>query len=78
MKMEIVSESDDNFKINVKQFGEVFVATDGDRVVIGTTEEIAVVEVEEQQQLAQKVKLAAPIENPKGLDWFAGTSWGNK
>ena len=26
----------------------------------------------------QKPKLAAPIENAKGLGWFDGTSWGTK
>ncbi len=77
MKVDIVSESDDQFNIKVKQFGEVFVATDGERSVIGTTEEIAVEGVEEMQEIAAKVKQPVPLENKKGLGWFDGTSWGN-
>ena len=78
MDIEIKAESDDSFKIETKKFGEVYVATDGDRVVIGKTEDDAIQGVEEAQELARPAKIAAPIENPKGLDWFAGTSWGNK
>lgn len=95
MEIEIVSESDDNFKITTKKFGEVAVATDGERVSIGTDEKSAKEGVEEMQVLAKiRAKIPAPIENrvietpsegprpapienPKGLDWFKGTSWGS-
>lgn len=82
MKVDIVSESDDQFKIKVKQFGEVFVAKDEERVAIGVTEEAAVEAVEEMQeqtqQAYQKAKQPVPLENRKGLGWFDGTSWGNQ
>lgn len=81
MKVDIVSESDDQFKIKVKQFGTVAVATDGERTAIGTTEELAVQAVEEMQELTQRAtgnaKQPAPLENRQGLGWFDGTSWGN-
>lgn len=77
MKIDIVSESDDQFSIKTKKFGEVVVATDGDRVAIGVTEEDAIEGVEEMQVQTQKAKQAVPLENRKGLSWFDGTSWGN-
>lgn len=78
MKVDIVSESDENFKIEVKQFGEVVVATDGERVAIADSEELAIQAVEEMQVQNIKAKVPAPIEPQKGLGWFDGTSWGNK
>jgi hypothetical protein len=83
MKVDIVAESDDLFKIKVKQFGEVFVAKDEERVAIADTEEAAVEAVEEMQEQNQKAaeyhkpKQPVPLENRKGLGWFDGTSWGN-
>jgi hypothetical protein len=77
MKVDVVTESDDQFKIKVKKFGEVFVAKDEDRVAIGSTEEAAVEGVVEMQESAKKAKQAVPLENKKGLGWFDGTSWGN-
>lgn len=76
MKAEIVSDSDDNFKIRVKEFGEVHVASDGEHAAIADTPEAAVEAVEEMQQINVKAKQPAPIESPKGLGWFDGTSWG--
>jgi hypothetical protein len=78
MDVEITTESDDNFKILTKQFGKVFVATDGERVAIEEKEELAIEAVGEMQELARPAKIAAPIENAKGLGWFDGTSWGTK
>ena len=71
MEWEIKSEENETFTINSKQMGEVAVASD---VVI---EEESDKEVEEMQ-LLRKTKRAAPLENPKGLGWFDGTSWGTK
>lgn len=88
MKVDLVDNSDDLFKIRVKQFGEVFVAKDEERVAIADTEEAAVEAVEEMQVQNQQAaavppgeryaaKQAVSLENKKGLDWFNGTSWGN-
>lgn len=89
MEVEIKGGDDDFFKIEVRQFGEQYVACDGERTAIGKTEEDAVKAVEEMQEDAEKVKEipppspakqkhSAPIENAKGLGWFDGTSWGTK
>lgn len=84
MNAKIVGEDDEFFKISVRKFGEQYVACDGERVSIGVTEEDAVKGVEEAQEShrvfkeVEKQKKAAPIENPKGLGWFDGTSWGTK
>lgn len=66
--------------------GSHYVATDGERVCIGTTETQAVSGVAEMIEIAENVvvnnppvqrqKIPAPIENNKGAGWFAGTSWG--
>jgi len=86
VNVEIVTINDECFKLDVKQFGSHFVATDGERVCIGTTETEAVSGVAEMIELAENVvvnneppvrqKIPAPIENNKGSGWFAGTSWG--
>ena len=78
MEWKIKSEEDKTFTINSKQMGEVAIASDGEHSAIGVTEEEAVKAVEEMQEAPQKTKLAAPLENPKGLGWFDGTSWGTK
>jgi hypothetical protein len=88
MKAQIVSEDDSNFKIEVKQFGEHYVASDGERVAIGTTEDEAFKNVYNMQQVSNDV-----IEDPKVIQrgpkpvdinpavttnspsWFSGTSW---
>lgn len=84
MRVEIVANNDENFNIEVKKFGEQFVASDGERVVIGTTETDAlngVVELQEQNKVAEEIvergPKAVPIENPTSSDfgWFSGTSW---
>lgn len=77
-------------EIEVKKFGEQYVACDGERTAMGTTEELARQAIEEMRELSEKAvgettpapspppqKHAAPIHNKKGLDWFDGTSWGN-
>jgi len=86
VKIEIVTINDESFKLNVAQFGTHFVATDGERVCIGSTETDAISGVAEMIEIAENVvvnnppaerqKIPAPIENNKGAGWFAGTSWG--
>jgi hypothetical protein len=85
MKYDIQSSEDENFKINVKPFGEQHIATDGERVVIGTTEEIAVEGVKELQEQNKAVETKSPkpvsIENFRSTNsphWFEGTSWSTK
>ena len=85
MKAEIVAINDKNFNIEVKKFGEQYLATDGERVVVGSTEDHAVngvVELQEQNNVAeeavQRGPKAVPIENHKSVNsmkWFEGTSW---
>jgi hypothetical protein len=73
-------------RIMTQQMGEVWVSVCGTNSCIGSTEEESIDGIMEilesnkiqEQQPPQKVKLAAPIENPKGLGWFDGTSWGTK
>jgi hypothetical protein len=87
MNIEIQATEDDNFKITVKKFGEQHLATDGERVVIGTTEEAAVegvVELQEQNKQVEEIRTPSPkpvpLENPRstGVSWFEGTSWSTK
>lgn len=66
MKIEIVSEDDDNFsivnstpKIQCKQFGEVWVACDGKRSIIGKTEEDA---INGLQEIVDSALLPTPIQ----------------
>lgn len=86
MKIQILTINDESFKLNVAQFGTHYVATDGERVCIGSTETAAISGVAEMIEIAENVvvnnppvgrqKIPAPIENNKGAGWFAGTSWG--
>jgi hypothetical protein len=79
MEWNIKSEEDETFKIKTIKMGEFIVGCDGVRSVIAATEEDAVEAIEEMQEASsQRTKLAAPLENPKGLGWFDGTSWGTK
>jgi hypothetical protein len=81
MNVEIQSNDDENFKIVTKQFGGAYLVTDGERVAIESTPESTPEEAEEsleQMQTIGRTKIPAPLENPKGLGWFDGTSWGNK
>lgn len=84
MKYDIRSSEDKNFKIDVKQFGEQHIASDGERIVIAPTEELAVEGVEELQeqnkQASNNSPKPAPLENPRstGVSWFEGTSWSTK
>lgn len=75
-------------KIEAKKFGEVYVATDGERSAIGKTEEDAIKAIEDMQALSQAAideqtskSNAAPLENSKEghpFDPFGGTSWSGK
>jgi hypothetical protein len=82
MNIEIISNNDENFNIQVKPFGEQFIATDGERAVIAITAELAVEGVEEMQEISNNVKSnAAPLENSREghpFDFFGGTSWSGK
>ena len=76
MKYDIHTLEDENFKIESHPFGEQYIASDGERVVIGTTGEIAVEGVKELQEPRKLVDLykrplPAPLENPtsSGLSW---------
>jgi len=80
MNIEIVSNNDENFKIQVKQFGEQFLASDGERVAIALTEELAIEGVQEMQQVVNPTinTNAAPLENSREghpFNPFGGTSW---
>ena len=76
MKAEIVSNTDQYLKIDITQFGEKFIATDGERVVVVETPEDAVEKIEEISQ-PQPVERGVPLENPKSgrMGWFDNTSW---
>ena len=78
MKVEIISNSDENFKILSKQFGEVYVATDGTHSVIAATEQEAIKSVQEMQAQPPITRgKPVPLENPKSnrMGFFDGTSW---
>jgi len=83
MNIEIQATEDENFKVQVKKFGEQFIASDSERVVIAPTEEKAVEGVIEMQQQNAQVERGlkpVPIENTRstGMSWFEGTSWSTK
>lgn len=83
MNIQITANEDENFKITVKPFGEAFIAYDGERVALGSTEQVAVSAVQEMQEVPviHKGPKPAPLENPKKghpFDFFAGTSWEGK
>lgn len=80
MKYDIQSVEDENFKIKVKQFGDEYVASDGDRVTIARSQEDAVEglkEIQIQNQEINKGPKPAPIQNKvyNGTGWFEGTPW---
>jgi hypothetical protein len=82
MTYDIHTLEDANFKIETHSFGEQYIASDGERVVIGPTKEIAVEGVKELQEpnksiVNRKRPLPTPLENPtsSGMSWFSGTSW---
>jgi hypothetical protein len=80
MNIEIVSNNDENFKIQVKQFGEQFLASDGERVAIALTEELAIEGVEEMQKISTPPvnTNATLLENSRSghpFNPFGGTSW---
>lgn len=82
MNIEIVSNNDENFKIKVVQFGEQHIATDGERVAIGVTGELATEAVKDmQEQGIEAARNAAPLNNSSDghpFDPFGGTSWAGK
>ncbi len=68
MQIEILTHQDDAFKITGLSTQKVEVPVEETKV-----EEIPV----EVYNHAPQPK-PAPIENQRGLDWFNGTSWGNR
>lgn len=66
MEVEMTTGSDPLFKIDLKAQKE-------------TTPEPVVEDPEPELPLDYSIppQRGVPIENPKGLDWFKGTSWGN-
>ena len=80
MNIEITTQEDEFFKIEVKKFGEQYLASDGERVAIGVTEQDAVQSIEEMTPEPVKSN-AAPLENSREghpFDFFGGTSWAGK
>jgi len=82
VNIEIQAQQDDNFKIQVKKFGEQFMATTGETVAIAPTPEEAIKKVEEQStpqpiEPIPKGPKGAPINNKvySGTGWFEGTPW---
>lgn len=88
MNAQIVSEDDANFKIEVKQFGDHYVASDGERTAIGSTEDEAFQSVSKMQnnldEVAPEVKVSPRGPRPVDINpavttnspsWFSGTSW---
>lgn len=65
MKAEIANNEDEFFKLGEPQKIEE------------VKQEEVVPEVVDVPSTA-KQKIPAPLENPKGLSWFDGTSWGTK
>jgi len=63
VKIEIINNEDNFFRVNPK---------------IETPEEIVEPVLEEPTPRPPKTKTPAPLNNPKGLGWFDGTSWGTK
>lgn len=89
MNIEILANSDDNFKIDVAKFGEKFLASDGERTCIDETPEAAKDCVETLQQGVDPTDPIPVVENPRAaplensrrghpFDFFGGTSWEGK
>lgn len=88
MKIDIVAIEDENFKIEVSNFGVNFLASDGERVCVKPTPEEATQGVSSLQQgidpsdpTAPPATNAAPLENSRDghpFDFFGGTSWAGK
>lgn len=88
MNAQIVSEDDVNFKIEVKQFGDHYVASDGERTAIGSTEDEAFQNVSKMQDMLNDEVKEPKVtrKGPRPVDinpaittnspsWFSGTSW---
>jgi len=84
MNVQIIADSDENFKIQTEKFGEQFMASDGERVAIAPTKELAFEEVKGMQEFEDSVYIEptpAPLENSREghpFDFFGGTSWAGK
>jgi hypothetical protein len=65
VKIEIANNDDNFFRVNPK------IGTP-EEIVETTTEPV----LEEPTPRPPKTKIPAPLNNPKGLGWFDGTSWG--
>jgi hypothetical protein len=81
MNIEIQATEDENFKVQVKKFGEQFIASDSERVVIAPTEEKAVegvVEMQQQNAQVEHIPKPVPLENHRSTNstkYFEGTFW---
>ncbi len=75
MKVELVDNSDDQFKIKVKQPSVVAEEPEVEETVEEVPEQVVVLPPPGERYVA---KQPVPLENKKGLDWFNGTSWGNQ
>lgn len=86
MNIEILANSDENFKIGVAKFGEKFLASDGERTCIDETPEAAKDCVKTLQQGIDPTDPIPVVENPRAahlensrkghpFDFFGGTSW---
>lgn len=82
MTIDIKTTNDDLFQITTVKFGEQYLASDGERCAIGTSEEIAEESVKDMQEVTKSGILnAAPLENSRDghpFDPFGGTSWAGK
>ena len=83
MNVEIVTTSDDNFKITNSKFGEQVIASDGERVSIGVNEEEAIQGIKDMtpQPVVDNSPKPAPLENSREghpFDLFGGTGWAGK
>ena len=85
MTVDIQATQDVNFKINVTKFGGQFLASDGERVAIAETPELAIEEIEEIivpipfSEPAPRGPRPVPLENHRSCSahsFFGGTSWG--
>jgi len=85
MTVDIQVTQDENFKINTVKFGEQFLASDGERVAIAETPEIAIEKIEKIEEIQQvavethRGPRPAALENHRSTNagsFFGGTAWG--
>lgn len=84
MKIDIVSNDDDFFKVTNTPEEQPVEEVVEDEVVEETPQAEAPVKVKKpapihniKEEPQPKGKRGAPINNQKGLNWFKGTSWGD-